>query len=67
MAKVKLFRYEISNASTVCFDDDKIEDEINEFLSDKELIEIKVNQADVRFHNNGRSNTIHLIYTIVYK
>ena len=45
----------------------EIEKIVNEFIRDKNVIDIKVNTVDVHYHNNARSNTIDLIYTIVYK
>lgn len=84
MIKIKVFRFEVSNASSSCFEDDKyqrwykqdqiklasreyIENCINEFLKDKEFIDLKVSTIDVEYHNNGRGNTIHLLYTLLYK
>jgi hypothetical protein len=40
---------------------------INEFCSDKEVVDIKINNVDTNYHNNGYSNTIELWYTIMYK
>lgn len=82
--KVKVFRFEVSNASSkICSGDDSsswyykermklsneysIENAINEFLEDKILINIVINTVDVHYHNNGRGNIIHLVYTVIYK
>ena len=46
---------------------EEIEDEINDFCCDKEIIDIKINTVDVHYHNNARANTIELWYTIMYK
>ena len=45
----------------------EIENIVNDFIGDKVVIDIKVNTIDVLYHNNARSNTVDLIYTIVYK
>lgn len=44
-----------------------IEDTINEFIKGKEVIDIKTDVIHTEYHNNGRSNTMHMIYTIMYK
>lgn len=44
-----------------------IEDDINEFLLGKRLISLHTNTVDMRYHNNGRSNTVKLVYTLVYE
>lgn len=44
-----------------------IEDEINGFCEGKDIVDIKVQNVDMDYHNNGRSNTIELWYTIMYK
>jgi hypothetical protein len=82
--KVKIFRFQVSNASYLNDrEDDKtsrwysnnskelvkeneIETIINDFIEDKNVVEIKVTTIDVLYHNNARSNTIELIYTIMY-
>jgi hypothetical protein len=82
--KIKVFKFEVSNASSKAFSDDKqkdwyytqqarlktpneIEDIINEFCKDKDVVDIKIQTVDVEYHNNGRGNTIELWYTIMYK
>lgn len=45
----------------------EIEEEINEFCSNVDVVDVKVNEVDCDYHNNGRGNTIELWYTIVYK
>lgn len=93
--KIKVFRFEVNNASSECFEEDKykkdahgkltseptlwyftqqqklftedkIEEIINDFIKDKKVIDIKVNDIEVKYHNNARGNTIHLVYTIMY-
>ena len=44
-----------------------IEETINKFIEDKDVVDIKINNIDVRYHNNARGNTIDLVYTIMYK
>ena len=44
-----------------------IENVINAFCCDKDVIGINVNEIDVKYHNNGRGNTIELWYTIIYR
>lgn len=78
--KIKLFRFEVSNASSLALESDwykndkekivsegMIENIVNDFIYDKNVIDIKVNNADVNYHNNARGNTIHLLYTIMYE
>lgn len=56
--------YKQSQAELVSEED--IELIINEFIFDKNVLSIDVNTIDVSKHNNGRGNTVHLIYTILY-
>ena len=50
---------------------EQIDKKINKFLNvsipDHEVVDIKITSVDAHYHNNGRSNTIDLIYTIMYK
>ena len=43
-----------------------IENTINDFIKNKENVTIYITSVDVNYHNNGRGNTIDLIYTILY-
>lgn len=43
-----------------------IERTINNFCCDKNIINISINNVDVKYHNNARGNTIELWYTIMY-
>lgn len=43
-----------------------IEKTINSFVKDKSVHDIKINNIDEKYHNNGRANTIFLVYTIIY-
>ena len=86
MVQIKVFEFEISNASSAPTSDDlsmswyreaqskiaspeQIEEEINHFIDmcTKEVIDIKTNVCEVRYHNNGRGNTNKIIYTIIYR
>ena len=44
-----------------------VERKINNFIKNKNVVDIKVNNVDVRYHNNARGNAIDLIYTVLYK
>lgn len=83
MAKIKVFKFEVSNWSSAAFTDqigtqkhknaqarlateEKIESTIDDYIADKEVISINANTVDLHYHNNGRGNTIQLIYTILY-
>lgn len=44
-----------------------IEQTINKFIADRDVVDIKINNVDVNYHNNARGNTIDLVYTIMYK
>ena len=82
--KIKVFKFEVSNASSSALKDDlgsswfrnkqaqlkspsEIENIINDFCRDKYVVDVKVNNVDVSYHNNARGNTIELWYTIIYK
>jgi len=83
MSKIKVFEFEVCNSATWdtkglsqewlkrcqerLFNMSDIENTINDFLKDKKLIDIKINNVDVNYHNNGRTNTINLIYTILFE
>ena len=45
---------------------DQIEKIINDFCHGKDIINININNVDVKYHNNARGNTIELWYTIIY-
>lgn len=86
MVQIKVFEFEISNASSAPTQSDlseswyfreqkkiatpeQIEEEINHFIDacTEEVIDIKTNVYEVRYHNNGRGNTNKIIYTIIYR
>ena len=47
--------------------EEQIETIVNDFIREKNIVSIDVSTVDVEYHNNGRGNTVDLIYTIVYK
>ena len=71
--KIAVFKYVASvnrwkeKGGGECIDTELIENEINEFCEDKNVIDIKVNTVDHDYHNNGGSNGVTLVYTIMYK
>lgn len=82
--KIKVFKFEVSNASSNVVGKDKeeswyyekqrrlhgehdIEVVINDFINNKNVVKISINTIETHYHNNGRGNTIHLIYTILYQ
>lgn len=77
VTKVKIFKFLVSdygylqknwNYSPPRVDSvDTIEGTINNFICYKEVVSISVNNVDVAYHNNGGSNKVQLVYTIVYK
>ena len=70
--KVKLFTYpltefgsrETGSAEFIC--DDLAMQEINEFIKNKDVVDIKVNTYEARFHNNGGYPQVNVLYTIMY-
>lgn len=48
---------------------DEMEETINNFIecATTKVIDIKVNIYEVRYHNNGKGNTNHIVYTIIYE
>lgn len=84
MKMVKIFEFEVSNASRALLAKDaseqwaidakgrlvtpsQMESIINGFAKNYNVIDIVVSTIDAKYHNNGRGNTIFLIYTIVYE
>ena len=89
MAKIKVFKFEVSNFIYGTTKEEylkdsfnteeyyneyfnklatpeQIEDTVNSFLEDKELINLNVNTVDIHYPNNGYENTVELVYTITY-
>lgn len=46
---------------------DRMEEIINSFCKNHDVISIAVNKIECKYHNNSCGNTIDLIYTIAYK
>ena len=44
-----------------------IEKALNKFMETVRVIDIKTNTVDVNYHNNGRGNTVDMIYTVLYE
>ena len=71
--KIAIFKYAASKSlwkkdgGGECINTELIEDEINNFCKDKEVVDIKVNTVEYDYHNNGGCNGITLVYTIMYK
>ena len=45
---------------------ERIDKEINDFIKDKKLIDIKINELKKSFTNNNGTNKICVLYTIIY-
>lgn len=45
---------------------DDIDVEINEFIADKCIVDIKINDVTIHRHNNGSCDTVIRTYTIIY-
>lgn len=56
--------YKTNKPKLVSYED--IETILNNFLKGKVLVDVKVNTVDVKYHNNALSNTIILVYTVIY-
>lgn len=71
--KIAVFKYEASisrwkdNGGGECINAELIEEEINEFCEDKDVVDIKVNTVEYTYHNNGGCNGVTLVYTVMYK
>ena len=44
-----------------------IDNVINNFIGNVDVIDIKINSTEIAFHNNSGSNKIQTTYTIMYK
>lgn len=47
--------------------DEQIDEVINEFIADKEVVSINITHYTSDRHNNGGDDTIKRVYTIIYK
>ena len=56
--------YKINTPKLVSYDE--VEETINNFLKDKNYIDMKVTTVDADYHNNGLANKVILVYTIIY-
>lgn len=56
--------YRINTPKLVSYDE--VERTINDFLKDKNYIDMKVTTVDADYHNNSLANKIILVYTIIY-
>ena len=74
--KVKIFRFiesknlyerNISSQKVNQEDFDKYGDIINNFIEDKEVINIEVNTIQAKYNNNCGYHENHIIFTILYK
>lgn len=65
--KIKTFEFELTNYNSESVNIRFIDSKINNFIKDKKVIDIKTNTIDIRYHNNGYSNTVALVYTILYE
>lgn len=69
--KIKILSFMLSNHQTDvserAFHDKDINSEINQFIEFKEVISISSEIATIDRHNNGRCDTVYIIYTIMYK
>ena len=45
----------------------EIEDEVNNFIADKDIVSMKVNTHTLDHHNNARMDTTYIIYSIMYR
>ena len=67
MTKIKTFEYTITDYNSKSTNIRFINEEINDFIKDKNVIDIKVNTIDIRYPLDHRcSNIIGLVYTIIY-
>ena len=70
--RIAVFSYEASicnlrkNGGGECIDTAEIENEINDFCENKEVVDIKVNTVEHTYHNNGGCNGVTLVYTVIY-
>ena len=62
-----LTRFGSRETGLTTFNSDVAEKEINAFIKNKEVIDIKVNTYEARYHNNGGIPDVRIVYTITYK
>ena len=76
MTKIKTFTFKVSSSmrsSTpkeeyllYLSNPDLIDDTINDFIKDKNVIDIKINTYTSHRHNNAGSDEVLMAYTIIY-
>lgn len=71
--KIKTFTYHLTEfgsidttGSTEWLCDDIAIPEVNNFMRGKNVIDVKVNTYEARYHNNGGVPLVMIAYTIVY-
>lgn len=71
--KIKTFTYHLtefgmpdSTGSTEWICDDLAIPEVNSFMRGKDVIDVKVNTYEARYHNNGGIPLVMIAYTIIY-
>ena len=70
---VKVFKYPASklgwkeNGGGDCLNTELVATDMNEFIEDKTVIDIKVNTYTYDRHNNGGADGVMIVYTILYK
>lgn len=62
----KANQYQIDAMNRI-YEPEEIEDIINDAIKGLNVVDIKVNVLHTDYHNNGRSNTMHMVYTIMYQ
>ena len=72
--KVKIFKFSASknyydrkNHNLIEMNTPEAEKQINDFISDKDIIDIKVSTITTHRHNNAGYDDNTIIYTILYK
>ena len=66
------FDSDISNADYVSsakrlYTPEQVEGIVNSFCNGKNVVDVRVNNVDVNYHNNGRGNAVELWYTVIYR
>ena len=54
------------NSQKTIVTEEQMEAIINDFIKDKVVVSISTDTIRVQNHNNGRGNTVHLVYSILY-
>ncbi len=72
MIKIKQFREELCRTKYTqnhfeLILSELLDEKINDFMKDKDVIDVKVNSFAARHHNNGGHNTQYALITVIYK